>query len=212
MYDRLHKLGLCISHKTATSVNKILGQNHDSKVFEWKAQAVKSPGFTLHTHTGEMRRVVVPSFVLQGDNYDTLVQVCDMRSDSQNRSLHYFNSIAVKDRVAPEPPNQDQGGSQSQDQGGSQSQDQGGSQSQDQGGSQSQDQGESGHHKLESASLSTFLPSVDDCSALRDGYITLISRVLVENLSFLSTFKQCVPQYSLHKYSEEMAKKSEMVG
>ena len=71
---------------------------------------------------------------------------------------------------------------------------------------------ESNHQKIDSAPLSTFLPTAEDCSAIRDGYITLISRVLVENLVFLAPFKQCVPQHIVHEYSQEMSKKSEMVG
>lgn len=67
------------------------------------------------------------------------------------------------------------------------------------------------HQRVDSAPLSTFLPTVDDCNAIRDGYITLVSRVLVEHLEFLAPFKQCVPQYIVHTYSQEMSKKSEMV-
>ena len=68
------------------------------------------------------------------------------------------------------------------------------------------------HQTVDSAPLSKFLPTVNDCNDIRDGYITLMSRVLVEHLAFLAPFKQCVPQHIIHTYSQEMSKKSEMVG
>lgn len=55
-------------------------------------------------------------------------------------------------------------------------------------------------------------PTVDDCNAVRDRDITLVARVLVEHLAFLALFKQCVPQNMLHADSQEMSKRSEMVG
>ena len=173
---------MCISHKTATKINKKLGENHDAKVLEWMAQTVDvSPEveFTLHTRTDEVavQKTADPCYVIQGDNIDKTVRACDMRVDNQNQSLHYFNSFAVRDRI-PKVENPV----------------------------------ESDCQKIDSAPLSTFLPTVDDCNAIRDGYITLISRVLVEHLAFLAPFKQCVPQHRVHTYSQEMSKKSEVVG
>ena len=74
---------------------KKLGENHDSQVFNW----MKGGNFTLQS-----QEVCVtpsgpsPCYILQGDNYDTTVRVRDMREDNQNKSLHYFNTYAVKDR------------------------------------------------------------------------------------------------------------------
>ena len=59
--------------------------------------------------------------------------------------------------------------------------------------------------------LSTFLPSAEDCSALRDNYVVLISRILVKHLAFLHPFSKCVPKQIEHMYSEAMAKKSSVV-
>ena len=59
--------------------------------------------------------------------------------------------------------------------------------------------------------LSTFLPSAEDCSALRDNYVILISRILVKHLAFLHPFSKCVPKQIEHIYSEAMAKKSSVV-
>lgn len=41
----------------------------------------------------------LPTYKLVGDNIDKEVHPRDMRSDHQSRSLHYFHSYAVKDRV-----------------------------------------------------------------------------------------------------------------
>ena len=174
---------MCISHKTATKVNKRLGENHDGKVLEWMAQTEDVPPeveFTLHTHMDELQvavqKTAEPCYVIQGDNIDKTVRARDMRVDNQNQSLHYFNSFAVRDRIPKEENSM-----------------------------------ESDHPKIDSAPLSTFLPTVDDCTAIRDEYITLIARVLVEHLAFLAPFKPCVPQHILHAYSQEMSIKSEMV-
>lgn len=59
--------------------------------------------------------------------------------------------------------------------------------------------------------LSTFLPSEEDCSALRDNYVVLISRILVKHVAFLQPFSKCVPKEIEHMYSEAMAKKSSVV-
>lgn len=59
--------------------------------------------------------------------------------------------------------------------------------------------------------LSTFLPSAEDCSALRDNYVIHISHILVKHLAFLQPFSKCVPKQIEHMYSEAMAKKSSVV-
>ena len=42
---------------------------------------------------------LLPTFKIVGDNIDKEVRPKNMRSDYQARSLHYFHSYAVKDRV-----------------------------------------------------------------------------------------------------------------
>ena len=59
--------------------------------------------------------------------------------------------------------------------------------------------------------FTTFLPSISDCSSLRDDYIVLIARILVDSLRFLKPLKGSVPQHITHRYSKEMSKKSETV-
>ena len=65
--------------------------------------------------------------------------------------------------------------------------------------------------KIKDLLLSTFLPSHEDCSALRDNYVVIISRVLVQHIAFLQPFGICVPKHIKHKYFESMRKKSTVV-
>lgn len=51
---------------------------------------------------------------------------------------------------------------------------------------------------VKSLPLSAFLPSAEDCSALRDNYVILISRILVKHLAFLQPFRECVPKQIEH--------------
>lgn len=65
---------------------------------------------------------------------------------------------------------------------------------------------------MESLPLTTFLPSLGDCKALRNNYVILASRVLVQHLRFLAPLRGCVPQHIKHAYSKEMMQKSDIVG
>jgi hypothetical protein len=64
---------------------------------------------------------------------------------------------------------------------------------------------------IENLPLSTFLLSPEDCSTLRDNYVILIARMLVQHLTFLQPFRKCVPQHIQHEYSEIMKQKSTVV-
>ena len=59
--------------------------------------------------------------------------------------------------------------------------------------------------------LSAFLPTADECMAIRNNYVILVSRIIVDHLPAFSAFKQSVPQHVPHKYSDAMSRKSEMV-
>ncbi len=41
----------------------------------------------------------LPTFKIVGDNIDKTIRPREMRSDHQTRSLHYFHSYAVRDRI-----------------------------------------------------------------------------------------------------------------
>ena len=55
------------------------------------------------------------------------------------------------------------------------------------------------------------LPSVEDCHNLHTELTVLVARVLVTHLVSLKPFSDLIPQHIEHKYSAEMAKKSEIV-
>ena len=59
--------------------------------------------------------------------------------------------------------------------------------------------------------LSTWLPSISDCVALRDEFIILVSRVLVRNFTAFDFFKNEIVEHIPHAYSAAMKKKSEIV-
>ena len=145
----------------------------------------------------EMQQVMVMppqcyDVIFQGDNVDKNVHVRDMRVDNPNTSLHYFNSYAVKDRV-PCPSSTHVPARE--------------------GATCSCYEVDSAQvpKDLRNAPCTTFLPSVTDCKNLRDSYIRIVATVLVENFTFLHQFKECIPLDLNHKYSDHMAKKSEIV-
>jgi hypothetical protein len=69
------------------------------------------------------------------------------------------------------------------------------------------------HIKVDSKELplATFLLNEDDCRTLRENYIFLVARVLVEKCDFFFKLKKCVPPHLHHKYFNAMSKKSEIV-
>ena len=56
-----------------------------------------------------------------------------------------------------------------------------------------------------------FFPTVEDQKLQRHNYVVLVSRVLVEHLRCFSFLKDVCVSHISHKYSKEMAKKSEVV-
>ncbi len=59
--------------------------------------------------------------------------------------------------------------------------------------------------------VTTFLPNVEDCVALREEFIILVARVLIRYLPWFRCLKVAVPEHILHQYSQTMAHKSEIV-
>ena len=61
--------------------------------------------------------------------------------------------------------------------------------------------------------LQTFLPSVEDYHNLHTelNFTVLVARVLGTHLVSFKPFSDLIPQHIEHKYSAEMAKKSEIV-
>ncbi len=59
--------------------------------------------------------------------------------------------------------------------------------------------------------FTAFLPSPADCSDIRNNYITLAARVVVEKLPHFSKLRKCVPTHIQHRFSNNMAEKSSAV-
>lgn len=63
---------------------------------------------------------------------------------------------------------------------------------------------------LSKVPISKFLPSLSDCETILDNFVVLAARIIVENLPFLSSLKQCVPSHIQHKYHAEMQPKTQV--
>jgi hypothetical protein len=57
-----------------------------------------------------------------------------------------------------------------------------------------------------------FLPTVEDSKQLYANYATLLARLVVEKMPYFSIFKDCVVSHIPHRYTEEMQQKSSVVG
>lgn len=57
----------------------------------------------------------------------------------------------------------------------------------------------------------TFLPQSRDIQAMKENLVVLVSRILVQYFPALSFLSKVVPKHILHRYSQKMAKKSEVV-
>ena len=71
--------------------------------------------------------------------------------------------------------------------------------------------GEDPQGKLQNDAFTKFLPSPDDCSQLRENYINLIARVIVEKLPHFNKLSDCVPAHICHEFSTAMKEKSVVV-
>ena len=57
---------------------------------------------------------------------------------------------------------------------------------------------------------SAFLPTAQDMKAIHNNLVVLVSRILCQNMKHFSFLSKVVPAHTPHRYSEEMAKKSEV--
>ena len=64
---------------------------------------------------------------------------------------------------------------------------------------------------VRSLPISDFLPSIDDCTAIRDNYVILVARVITKNFKHFSFLRDCVPKHIHHEYIAQMAQKTTMV-
>ena len=56
-----------------------------------------------------------------------------------------------------------------------------------------------------------FLPTSEDIAAVKSNLVVIVSRIITQYISGLSVLSKAVPQHILHKYSDEMGKKSEAI-
>ena len=65
--------------------------------------------------------------------------------------------------------------------------------------------------KISEVSSAMILPTSEDVSTVKSNLVVLVSRVLTQYLPGLAPFRKAIPKHIVHKYSSEMAKKSEVV-
>ena len=59
--------------------------------------------------------------------------------------------------------------------------------------------------------LSIFLPSIEDCDVLRNNYVILLAREIVEKVPYFKMFADSVPEHIVHQYTKELSCKSSIV-
>ena len=64
---------------------------------------------------------------------------------------------------------------------------------------------------LEDVPNGEFLFDKDDHKNQRSNYVTLVQRVIVQDIKCLNSMEDCVVQHIPHVYSKEMSKKCQMV-
>ena len=57
----------------------------------------------------------------------------------------------------------------------------------------------------------TFLPTTDDIHAMQSNLVILVSRILTQFIDDLSPLSKAVPKHIFHKYTQQMASKSEVI-
>ena len=64
---------------------------------------------------------------------------------------------------------------------------------------------------IASLPIAAFLPSLDDCVAIRKEFIIIAARVLIQHLPWFKCLQQVVPDHIYHKYRDVMSSKSDIV-
>ena len=87
-YKRLNRMGLAMSHRMTLVKIDELAKRNDKKLLQWKSdvQVFSSAGH-------------VAPYQITGDNLDLEIRTKVMTLSRQNKSLHWFNMVATKERV-----------------------------------------------------------------------------------------------------------------
>ena len=64
---------------------------------------------------------------------------------------------------------------------------------------------------LSSLNPKSFLPTSEDVEAIKINLVTIVSRILVHYIGYLSPLSKAVPEHIIHQYSNEMALRSDVV-
>ena len=154
-----------MSHKmTLLQVSQLAAQS-DTDVVNWKSQAEDE--WSNEQQASEETKI----YQITGDNLDLEVKTKVMTPSRQNKSLHWFNMVATKDRVPiPNPL-------------------------------PLYNVVEHTQPSIMSMVSTAFLPSPTDDANFKSGCVELIIRVLCHHLQDLTDFQKCVISLLPHKYS-----------
>ena len=207
MYSRLAKVGVAVTHKTAIQVMHKLGENYDQKVLQWKASSDSSTvegfgsEFDIEISTCQsddesesnpssplafplpQEPLPVPTVSIREPSYIIVGDNLDKNvSPRDMRVDHQVQSIHYFHSYAVHDR-----------------------------ADFSKLSGEDPQGKLQNDPFTKFLPSPDDCSQLRENYINLIARVIVEKLPHFNKLSDCLPVHISHEFSRVMKEKSVVV-
>ena len=103
--DSAPSFSMISSSSTEISIQESSSQNHSSQSelqskMECNDQQLPLPDYHVVPPVSEESPCSAwCGFKIVGDNLDSMVKPRYMHKDNQNKSLHFFNSIAVKDRI-----------------------------------------------------------------------------------------------------------------
>ena len=194
MYDRLQKVGFCLSHTATILAIKKMGKNHDKMIRDWSYLLNSDSAHQNEPECNENEEdksddgvddEVIPrsysgdsiptdaTVSIIGDNLDKNIKPRYMTINHQVKSLHLFHSVAAVGRIKTLHLDEEESVADTSD-----------------------------------IPVSSFLPSTDDCVALCNNFVILAARVVVENFTCFSSLCKCVPDHIQHKYSAFMKEKT----
>lgn len=101
VFARLYARSLCVSYKTILRKQVEFGNGHDKPVLDWKCQIeAETKRRTLPTTQPVEQTDQHPGYKLVGDNVDIFIKPRHSTISDGNKDLHYYNCMAVKNRVS----------------------------------------------------------------------------------------------------------------
>lgn len=106
VFKRLHARSMCVSYGTVLKKQVEYGTKHDTPVYEWKQQVEeetkRKKQLSALGDSKELKQLEKdqhPGFKLVGDNVDLRLKPRESTISEGNKDLHYYNVMAVKNRV-----------------------------------------------------------------------------------------------------------------